>query len=264
MKFILKNILLLFVATIALPIAAQESTVSDRDQNLEYMSSKGWEFEVKAGLNFGGAAPLGMPREIRHISSYNPKFNGTIEGTVTKWFGKDRKWGVAAGVKIEEKQMSTKARVKNYHTEIIQDGDRVAGYYTGMNQTDYYSTDLTFPITANYRINNRWKVRAGMFFSYVMDKEFNGYVSDGYLRNGTPIGEKATFENGKTAEYNFDDDLRRFNWGVQIGGTWNAYKHFFIMGDLTYAFNNIFKSDFHTVTFTLHPIYLNIGFGYRF
>lgn len=247
----------------AMPAAAQDQ-VSDRDANLEYMSSKGWEFEVKAGLNFGGATPLGLPREIRHISSYNPKFNGTLEGVVTKWFGKDRKWGVAAGVKIEEKQMETGARVKNYHTEIIQDGDRVAGYYTGYDKTKYSSTDLTFPITANYRINNRWKVRAGVFFSYIMDSEFNGYVNDGYLRTGTPTGEKISFTNGSSADYNFDDNLRKFNWGVDLGGTWNAYKHFFVSADLNYSFNNIFKSDFHTVTFTMHPIYLNIGFGYRF
>lgn len=34
--------------------------------------------------------------------------------------------------------------------------------------------------------------------------------------------------------------------------------------DLTWGLNNIFKNDFHTITFAMYPIYLNIGFGYAF
>ena len=260
----MKNKIILFLFTAFALTASAQNSIGDRDGALREMSTKGWEFELKAGLNIGGATPLSFPRSIRHISSYDPKLNGTLEGTATKWFGEEHKWGVAAGVKIEAMRMSTGARVKNYHTEIIQDGDRVAGYYTGYDKTNYSSTNITIPITANYRFNDRWKVRAGMFFSYRLDGEFNGYVSDGYLRNGTPVGEKVTFTDGSSANYNFDDDLRRFNWGAEIGGTWNAYRHFFLFGDLSYTFNNIFKSDFKTVTFTLHPLYFNLGFGYRF
>lgn len=264
----MKNkITLFFLAAVLsaslLPASAQNS-IGERDAALRKMSSKGWEFELKAGLNIGGATPLGLPREIRHISSFDPKLNGTLEGTATKWFGEQRKWGVAAGIKIEAMRMSTGARVKNYHTEIIQDGDRVAGYYTGYDKTNYSSTNVTIPVTANYSFNDRWKVRAGMFVTYRVDGEFNGYVSDGYLRNGSPVGEKVVFSDGSSANYNFDDDLRRFNWGVQTGATWNAYRHFFLFGDLSYSFSNIFEHDFKTVTFALHPLYFNLGFGYRF
>ena len=143
--------------------ASAQNNIGERDAALRQMSSKGWEFELKAGLNIGGATPLGLPREIRHINSFDPKLNGTLEGTVTKWLGEQRKWGVAAGLKIESMRMSTGARVKNYHTEIIQDGDRVAGYYTGYDKTNYSSTNITIPVTANYSFNDRWKVRVGMF-----------------------------------------------------------------------------------------------------
>lgn len=254
------KILLFLLVAFSFSAAAQES-IGERDENLQQMNKKGWELELKAGLNIGGATPLGLPREIRHINSFDPKLNGTLECAVTKWFGR---WGVASGLRLEAKRMSTGATVKNYHTAIIQNGDQVAGYFTGYDKTDYNSNDLTLPITANYRVNPRWKVRGGMFFSYCLSREFNGYVSDGYLRNGTPTGEKVTFDNGSSADYNFDDDLRKFNYGVQVGASWNAYKHFSLFGDLAYSFKNIFKSDFHTVAFTMHPIYLNMGFGYRF
>ena len=33
--------------------------------------------------------------------------------------------------------------------------------------------------------------------------DFNGYVSDGYLRKGDPTGTKVEFKDGNTAPYDF-------------------------------------------------------------
>lgn len=258
---------LLLAAIIPTTSMAQETTeqnVPERDRNLKLMTSKGWEWELNAGLNIGGAAPLGMPREVRKIHSYNPLFNGSLEGKVTKWWGADRRWGTSVGLKFEDKAMKIDADVKNYHTEIIREGDRVSGYWTGFVNIKYTSTFFTVPVTVDYRINQRWKVRAGAFYSVRLDGEFSGYVTDGYLRSGVPTGEKIVYEKGQQASYDFDDDLRRSYWGVQLGGSWLAYRHFSINADLTYSFNNIFRSNFTTVRNTLHPLYFNIGFGYSF
>lgn len=117
---------------------------------------------------------------------------------------------------------------------------------------------------ANYRFNDRWKVRAGLYSAIKLDGQFTGNVSDGYLREGTPVGEKLTFADGNTASYDFSSNLRHFQWGGQLGATWRAFNHFTVNADLTWAFNNIFESDFKTISFGLYPIYLNLGFGYRF
>lgn len=268
----MRNIILsaiLFIAVFPLSSSAHSYdsdtlNVPDRDENLILMTSKGWEWEINAGLNIGGATPLGMPRELRKIKSYNPLLNGSLEGKVTKWWGHDRKWGTSLGIKFETKAMKVNADVKNYHTEIIRDGDRVSGYWTGFVNIKYSSTFMTIPVTVDYRISPRWKVRAGGFFSLRTDGEFSGYVKDGYLRSGVPTGEKIVYSDGQRAAYEFDDDLRRTQWGILIGGSWRAYRHFSVNADLTYSFNNIFRSNFTTVRNTLHPLYLNIGFGYSF
>ena len=160
----MKNKITLFCLAAVLPAALLPSAAQDgiggRDAALRKRSSEGWECGLKAGLNIGGATPLGLPREIRHISSFDPKLNGTLEGTATKWFGQQRKWGVAAGFKIEAMRMSTGARVKNYHTEIIQDGDRVAGYYTGYDKTNYSSTNVTIPVTGVHRLERHGTLTA--------------------------------------------------------------------------------------------------------
>ena len=55
-----------------------------------------------------------------------------------------------------------------------------------------------------------------------------------------------------------------FQWGLQVGAGWRAFKQLNVYADLTWGLNDIFKSDFNTITFAMYPIYLNIGFGYAF
>lgn len=53
----------------------------DRNQSIRESEKKGWEYEVKAGVNIGGASPIPLPEEIREVNSFNPKFNGVARGT---------------------------------------------------------------------------------------------------------------------------------------------------------------------------------------
>ena len=160
--------------------------------------------------------------------------------------------------------METDANVKNYGMEIIEQGNHVAGYWTGDVHTTYKSSFVTLPISLNYHLANRWKLRLGTFVSYRMDGNFSGYVTEGYLREGSPIGEKVSFTNGQIASYDFSNHLRHWHWGVLIGGSWQAFKRFNINAELSYGINNIFTKDFKSITFNMYPIYMNIGFGYHF
>ena len=255
----------IYVALAAFAIALTAAAQSERNESLVKSEKNGWEYEVRAGVNIGGAAPIPLPVEIRKIESYSPKFNGVVEGVVTYWLDANRsRFGFSSGIRIEEKGMITEAGVKNYSTQIHYDGTRIAGFYTGRVNTRYNSTLLTIPIAANYRFNDAWKVRAGLFVAYRMDGEFTGSVSDGYLRENTPTGQKIVFEGDASASYDFSKELRAFQWGAQLGGSWRAFKHFTVNADVTYNINGVFKRSFQTITFPLYPIYLNIGFGYRF
>lgn len=71
--------------------------------------------------------------------------------------------------------------------------------------------------------------------SYRMEGDFTGDVYDGYLRELDPTGNKVIFDNGKSAPYDFSKDLRRFQWGMQLGGEWKAFKHLNVYADLTWG-----------------------------
>lgn len=58
--------------------------------------------------------------------------------------------------------------------------------------------------------------------------------------------------------------MNHFQWGVQAGADWKAFKHLKIFADLTWGLNDIFQKDFQTISFAMYPIHLNFGFGYAF
>jgi len=215
---------------IALPGYAQV----DRNETLIRSALHGLEYEIKAGFSIGGTAPLPLPVEIRSIDGYNPTLAISIGGEVTKWIAVQNKLGIIVGLRLENKAMTTEATVKNYNMEILgQGGERISGVWTGGVKTKVHTAGLTIPLMATYKLTNRWNIKAGPYFSYLLSREFSGHV-------------------------------RHFHWGLQVGAGWRAFKHLNVYADLTWGLNDIFKNDFNTVTFAMYPIYLNIGFGYAF
>ncbi|MCD8092278.1 MAG: PorT family protein [Bacteroides sp.] len=259
----IKKIITLIILAGSLHIAlhAQES----QNRTLMNAALHGWEYEIRAGISIGGTAPLPLPEEIRSIDAYNPILALIIEGNAIKWLGKEKKWGVITGLRMETKNMITKATVKNYGMEIIgNDGSRLKGNWTGGVKTKVRNSYLTVPVLAAYKLSPRWRAKLGAYVSYMMDGEFSGHVYEGYLREGDPTGEKVNFTDGAIATYDFTGDLRKFAWGLQAGADWRAFKHLNVFADLTWGMNDIFKKDFNTITFAMYPIYLNVGFGYAF
>ena len=241
-------------------VKAQE----DRTKSITQSYLRGWEYSLKAGFSIGGTAPLPLPEEIRKIDSYAPGGLAiSIEGNATKWF--DTKWGMTVGVRLENKNMTTEATVKNYGMKIINtNGGELEGLWTGGVKTKVKNSYLTVPVLANYKVSKRWKLVAGPYFSYLLEGDFSGHVYEGHLRTPNETGSRVDFSGESVATYDFSDDLRRFQWGIQFGGEWKAFKHLNVYADLTWGLNDIFKKNFDTISFAMYPIYLNVGFGYSF
>ena len=200
-------VVLLFVSIFT--AQAQE----ERNQGIIWSYLHGWEYGIKAGFSIGGTSPLPLPKEIRKIDSYAPGIAISIEGNATKWF--DPKWGMTVGVRLENKNMTTEATVKNYSMEILgQGGERISGVWTGGVKTKVHTAGLTIPLMATYKLSSRWNVKAGPYFSYILSREFSGHVYEGYLREDDPTGPKVEFTDDKIATYDFSDDLRRFQWEI--------------------------------------------------
>ena len=260
----MKKNILLFCLIIVCAIS-QSQAQEDRNHGIIWSALHGLEYEVRAGINIGGATPLPLPEEIRALTGYSPNVNLSLEGQITKWLGKEKEWGIILGLRLENKGMEAKARVKNYGMEIIGDGgERLSGNWTGRVKTKFRASYFSIPVLAAYQLSKRVKLSAGPYISFKTSGDCNGYVSDGYLRKGDPTGTKVEFKDENTAPYDFSDNLQSFQWGVQTGVNWKAFKRLTVHGDIIWGLSDIFNKDFKTITFNMYPIYLNAGFGYAF
>lgn len=257
----MKTFLIAILASvIALPAAAQEKEYAADNKNIINSALMGWHIRLSAGYNIGGTAPLPLPREIRTIEGYNPELNFAIEGNAEKMFGQGN-WGIRWGIRFETKGMTTKAGTKNYHMEAWNtDGSgKIQGAWTGKVKTSVKNSYLTLPVLAVYRINRHWNMSAGAYASYLLDGEFTGEAYDGYIRDQNPTGEKAEVT---CARYDFSRDIRKFNWGLQAGCEYLAYRHLALFANVQWSINGIFPDNFSSVTFPLYPIYGTFGFTY--
>lgn len=189
--------------------------------------------------------------------------NFAIEGNVLRRI--DDKWGIMSGLRFETKGMSTGAVVKNYGLTIdVSSGDEtgtIKGVFTGNVNTEVKNEYLTLPLLVTRDLSERWFVKAGPFFSYLIKGGFTGSVHDGYIRDQNPIGNKIGVEH---ATYDFSKDISRFDWGAEVGAEWRAYSDFSVYGDLTWSAKSIFKRGFESIAFKMYNVYLNLGFAYEF
>ena len=221
------------------------------------------QVKARAGYSIGGTAPIGMPETIRSIDAYKlmPSFMFGLD--IQKNIGD--KWGLLTGLHFENKAMNGDVTTKAYHMEVRKGDSMMEGLFTGKVHQEVTQWMFTLPIQATYSFNDKLQLKAGPYFSLLINKDFSGIASDGYLRQNDPTGPKILMgsKEGEWATYDFSDDMRRFQFGLAVGIDWQFYRNFGLSADLNWGLNGIFKSDFKTVDQTLFPIYATIGLFYR-
>ena len=220
-------------------------------------------YNARLGYNIGGTAPIGMPATIRSLNEYKMKSNLSFGIDVHK--NLKGRWGVMAGLHLENKGMETDATVKNYHMTIVKGGQPLEGYFTGNNCVRVDEWLLTVPVTATYDAAKNVRIKLGPYVSYVMTKKFDGYVYDGYLRQNTPTGPKIGIGNTDSTRgtFDFSDDMRRFQFGIDAGVDWYFSKRWGAYADIAWGLTGIHNSDFKTIEQTLYTIFGTLGLTYK-
>ncbi|MFT3824969.1 MAG: porin family protein [Chitinophagaceae bacterium] len=221
-----------------------------------------FESRLVAGFNLGATAPLGFPNTIRKIHSFWPKFCPAFGYELTYMF--NPKWGAGTGIKVEFKGMGTEDQVLYFPTIIVvNDGANTGtftGTFSGKNKTVVNNSYLTFPVIAVFRPNDKWRFNAGFYFAWLINPEFYGTVSDGYIRNGGPTGERVDIDE---ASFDFDTEVRKFDWGFRGGAARAVGKRISINADLSWGVRPLFPKDFKGLDFPLYNIFAALGIAYQ-
>ena len=222
------------------------------------------QFKARVGYNIGGTMPIPLPESIRSIDSYSltPSFMVGIDAMMPV----SGQWGIAAGLHFENKGMEGDVTTKAYRMEVVKGDQRMAGLFTGSVSQTVKQWMLTVPLQATCQLGQTVTLKAGPYFSFLLSKEFSGIASDGYLRKDDPTGPKILMgaKEGEWATYEFDDDMRNFQFGISVGADFQVYKNLGLSADLNWGLTGVFPSDFKTVEQTLYPVYGTLGIFYHF
>jgi hypothetical protein len=217
-----------------------------------------WEHSIQAGLNFGASAPLSIPDNIRKINVWAPTFAPMIGYEVLHNI--DRKWAVGAAVKVDMKGMYIKDQVMYLPTIITTDGGgKFEGTFSGTNETHVRNSYISLPVHVVFSPDKNWKVKLGLYGAWLFSSNFKGTVSDGYIRNGGPLGEKVEIDE---ASFDFGHEMNEFDWGVQAAGERMVGKKIAVLANFNWGMRPLFPSSFEGMNFKLYNMYLTLGVRY--
>jgi hypothetical protein len=220
-------------------------------------------FNVRAGFSIGGASPIGFPESIRKIDKFNPGLLLSLEAGAA--YNISKQWAIASALRFEQKGMTTEARVKGYYTTFNagsrSGAESITGFYTGNVETAVKNSYMTVPVHLVRNFNSPFSIKAGGFVSLLLEKKFTGSARDGYLRDQTPVGEK---EEIKEAAYDFSDQIRKINAGIELGADYRIHSHLTASLHFNWGLIPVMKKDFQSIDFKLYNLFANLGVAYRF
>ena len=221
------------------------------------------QLKARVGYNIGGTAPLGLPATIRSLDSYKLTPSLMVGFDAMSPIG--GQWGLMVGLHFENKGMDGGVTTKNYYMEMVKGSSHLAGMYTGGVRQKVKEWMLTLPVLATLQLGPKVQIKAGPYVSLLLDKDFSGYVHDGYLRQNNPTGPKILMghEESERATYDFTDDMRNFQLGLEAGVDWQVHQRIGVAADLNWGLTGIHNSDFKTIEQTLYPIYGTLSVYYK-
>ncbi|MCP9611798.1 porin family protein [Coprobacter tertius] len=231
-------------------------------QSLLKKELKHWDSYLYVGYTIGGTSPIPLPQEIRKINSYRPGTNLVAGIDFTRWLNIN--WGITTGLSIGSKGMTINADVKYMNTYlIVGEGDNTgtfSGTFSGKNKTKVNNGYLRIPLLATWQPIEKWIFYGGPYVSFLLDPEFKGSASNGYIRNGGPTGEKINVEH---ATFDFSDNLRAIDSGVTIGARWNYNRHISAVGYFDWGLVPVFPSNFNGIPYKMYNLYFTLGIAYK-
>ena len=222
------------------------------------------QVKARVGYSIGATAPIGIPATIRSIESFRLTPNFMVGADVM--YPLSEKFGLQAALHYEIKDMDGEVTTKGYHIKVRMDEDELEGLYTGHVWQKVRQRMLTIPLQMTCELSQKVQLKAGPYLSLLLCKDFYGIASDGYLRKDDPTGPKILMgaKEGEWATYEFDDDMRNFQFGISVGADFQVYKNLGLSADLNWGLTGVFPGDFKTVEQTLYPVYGTLGIFYRF
>ncbi|MFA8450638.1 MAG: outer membrane beta-barrel protein [Bacteroidales bacterium] len=217
-----------------------------------------FELGPKVGLSLGAAIPFPLNKIPKGATAY-PQINALLG--VFSFYHISDFWCIGTGFDLSKNSFAFDANVKSqkYISTSPLTGRKQTLYYTGPTSGNFEFDYILFPIKAKFKFSKLYTATFGIYFSYVYFQKFEieaiggktGLSPDPNMQNPTP-----------RVDYDFNDDLSNFEWGLSGAVQRKILNHLFIELELELSPKTIFKKGFDSIDYKLYPFHIQIGLSY--
>ncbi|MBL7933460.1 MAG: outer membrane beta-barrel protein [Bacteroidia bacterium] len=249
----MKRVLTIWMLSLFFSVSAQTDTLP---------VVRKWVHNATLSFNIGATAPISMPATVRKIEKWSPGIN--LSAGYEGLYKLRKSWNLGFGLKLDFKGMAITNEVLYMRTQVtVQSGSSSGsfeGYFSGNSKTDIRNAYVLVPLYIAYKMNPRFRFKLGGYLAYMFHSQFSGVVYDGYIRNGSPVGEKITINE---AIFDLSTQQNRLDYGLLLGAQQYLHGRVSLIENFTWGLQPILKSSSKAMDFKMYNIYLSLGLAYR-
>lgn len=242
--------------------------LNDKDPHFCYTCERYipyWELKTAILFNIGAMAPIPVPSQVKHVYTWYPNINPSLNFTITRWMNNN--WGLTTGVALEVKSFEATTKIENMDINVVSDdGSGLGGHFTGYSNTDIKNNYFSIPLMASWRTNNhRLNLNFGLYGAFLMKGHFRQII-DGNLHVETI--DKAVIDKPYDLEmdmskFDFDDRISNYDFGLRVDAEYYFTERLSGMVGLRFGFSNTMKSSFDYMKYSMYNMFGCFGVGYR-
>lgn len=223
---------------------------------------KKWVHNATLSFNFGATSPVPLPATVRKINSWRPGSN--LSAGYEGLYRFHKSWSLGFGAKLDFRGMTVKNEVLYMKTQITvlsgSSSGSFDGYFSGKTKTEIKNAYILVPLYLAYKISPKYRFKLGAYIAYMFHSQFSGVVYDGYIRNGTPVGDKITINE---ATFDLSTQQNMLDYGLLFGAQQYLHGRISLIENFTWGLNPILESSSKAMDFKMYNIYLSLGLAYR-
>lgn len=209
-------------------------------------------------IDLGGAIPFPLS-DIPNGASWSPKLYPSL-GIGTEYDLKE-KWQLAFEINYHVIAFTSDADVVS---QAFYWNDGTAQYYTGNTKTDVELRFVEFPLIAFYELKEGRRFLFGAYYSRILEGRFQTKGINGIYSPDKNITDNAILPGPEyTIEYDFDDELDNFDYGILFGYRYSINHKFYFWARLNVGFKSIFEKEFNNIDYEMYQVRINLGISYK-
>ena len=123
---------------------------------------------------------------------------------------------------------------------------------------------VEFPLIAFYKLKEGRRFLFGAYYSRILESRFETKGINGVFSDDKNITDNATLPGAiNTVEYNFNNDLDKYDYGLLIGYRYNLNHRLYLWARLNVGFKSIFEKNFTNIDYEMYQVRINLGVSYK-